>query len=248
MASEEHGHSPLSQFEIHPLIDLPRLAGFDISFTNSSAYMVLTVLAALTFMSGGIRSRSLVPSRWQSMAELVYEFVANMIRENVGSEGRKYFPAIFTLFLFVLFGNLWGMIPGSFTITSHFIVTFALAIVMFIGVTVLGVVRHGVKFAGFFLPTGTPLFLAPLMIPIEILSYLSRPISLSMRLGANMMIGHMLMKVVAGFVLMGGLALGWLPFGFLVIFTGFEIFIALLHAYIFTVLTCVYLNDALHLH
>jgi F-type H+-transporting ATPase subunit a len=195
-----------------------------------------------------MRKRALVPGRWQSLAEVVYEFVAMTLRETVGDEGRKYFPLVFSLFIFIAVCNLIGMVPGSFTVTSHMSVTFGLAVVVFFVTTLVAIFRHGFKFLGFFLPHGTPWWLAPLMVAIELVSYLSRPISLSIRLGANMMVGHMLLKIVAGFVIGMGLLGGWLPLAVMVAFTGFEIFIALLQAYIFTILTCVYLNDAVHLH
>ncbi len=171
-----------------------------------------------------------------------------MVKDTVGAEGRPYFPFIFTLFMFVLFCNLFGMIPFSFTVTSHIIVTFAFAALVFLGVVSIAIVKHGFgKFISNFLPHGTPLWLAPLIFVIEIISYLARPISLSIRLAANMMAGHVMLKVIAGFVFGMGL-LGVAPFALLILLTGFEIFVAVLQAYIFTVLTCVYLNDALHLH
>jgi F-type H+-transporting ATPase subunit a len=242
------GHSPLAQFEISPLIPL-NLAGHDISFTNSALWMVISVVLIFALFIPASRKRALVPGRLQSTAEVLVEFVTGMIQDNCGRDGLKYFPIVFSLFMFVLFANLCGMLPYSFTVTSHLIVTFALAAAVFVGVTLLAIFKHGpVKFLKFFLPKGTPWWMAPLIYVIEWLSYLSRPISLSIRLGANMMVGHMIMKIAAGFIVGMGLLGGWLPFGFVVVFTGFEIFIAMLQAYIFTVLTCVYLNDALHLH
>ena len=241
-----HDHSPLAQFEIHPLFALPSVGGYDVSFTNSSLMMIIAIAGAFIFMMGGISRKAMVPGRWQSMSELAYEFVGSIVKDNTGDGGRKYFPFIFTLFIFVLFCNLLGMIPTSFTVTSHIIVTFALAAVIFVGVTIIGFARHGTHFLSLFLPAGTPLWLAPLMILIELVSYLARPVSLSIRLAANMLAGHLLLKIVAGFVGIG--LLGLFPFAFLLIFTGFEIFIAFLQAYIFTLLTCIYLNDAIHLH
>jgi F-type H+-transporting ATPase subunit a len=239
-------HSPLAQFEIKPLIPI-RVGDLDLSFTNSSLFMVLTLAAASAFLVMGMRRHALVPGRWQSMAELSYVFIANMVRDTVGSGGRPYFPFIFTVFMFVLFGNMWGMIPYSFTFTSHIIVTFAMAIVVFIGVTLIGIVKHKLHFLTFFMPPGVPLIMAPLLVPIEIISYLSRPISLSVRLFANMLAGHTLLKVFAGFVVSLGL-LGVVPLAFVVALTGLEIVIAFLQAFVFTILTCLYLNDALHLH
>lgn len=240
--------SPLHQFEIKPLVEMPALFGYNIDFTNSSLFMVLAASAIMLFLSLGVRGRALVPGRYQSLVELSYNFVASTVKDTVGSAGRPYFPFIFTLFMFVLFCNLFGMIPFSFTVTSHIIVTFALAAVIFVGVMLIAIIKHGFgKFIGNFLPHGTPLWLAPLIFVIEIISYLARPISLSIRLAANMMAGHVMLKVIAGYVFMLGI-LGVAPFALLILLTGFEIFVAILQAYIFTVLTCVYLNDALHLH
>jgi F-type H+-transporting ATPase subunit a len=239
-------HSPLEQFEIHPLVPI-RLGDADVSFTNSSLVMVIAVALVIIFLFAATRRRALVPGRLQSMAELAYEFVANLIRDTVGNEGRRYFPIIFTIFMFVLFGNLLGMVPYSFTFTSHIIVTFAMALVVFVAVTILGFAKHGMHFFSFFVPPGVSKAMWPLLIPIEILSYLSRPISLSVRLFANMLAGHTLLKVFAGFVPALGVA-GVLPLAFVSALTGLEIVIAFLQAYVFTILTCLYINDALHLH
>jgi F-type H+-transporting ATPase subunit a len=241
------GHSPLAQFEIKKLVDI-NIAGIDASFTNSSLFMVLTVATVTLFLVGGMRKSALVPGRWQSMAELSYVFIANLVRDTVGAEGRTYFPFIFTVFMFVLFGNMWGMIPYSFTFTSHIIVTFAMALVIFVGVTLIAIAKHKLHFLAFFMPPGVPIVMAPLLVPIEIISYLSRPISLSVRLFANMLAGHTLLKVFAGFIISLGIAAGWLPFVFVVALTGLEFVIAFLQAFVFTILTCLYLNDALHLH
>ena len=239
-------HGPLSQFKIKTLIPL-QPGGVDISFTNSSLMMVLTLTLVTLFLTLGMRRRALVPGRWQSMAELSYQFIANLVRDTVGAEGRRYFPLVFTLFMFILFGNLLGMVPYSFTFTSHIIVTFALALMVFIGVTILGFVKHGVRFFSFFVPPGVSVLLWPLMIPIEIISYLSRPISLSVRLFANMLAGHTLLKVFAGFVTALGVA-GVLPLVFVAALTGLEFVIAFLQAYVFAILTCLYISDSLHLH
>jgi F-type H+-transporting ATPase subunit a len=241
------GHSPLEQFQIKRLIPI-EIGGLDLSFTNSALFMLIAVALITLFLTYSMSSRALVPGRLQSMAELSYEFIANMIRENVGTEGRRYFPFIFTLFMFILFGNLLGMIPYSFTYTSHIIVTFAMAAVVFVGVTVIGFARHGAKFLKLFVPSGVPVFLLPLLVVIEVLSYLTRPISLSVRLFANMMAGHTMLKVFAGFVVALGFLAGWAPLAFIVALTGLEIGIAVLQAYVFTILTCIYLNDAIHLH
>ncbi len=241
------GHSPLAQFEIKKLVDI-NIAGIDASFTNSSLFMVLTVATVTLFLVGGMRKSALVPGRWQSMAELSYVFIANMLKDTVGSEGRPYFPFIFTIFMFVLVGNMWGMMPYSFTFTSHIAVTFAMAFFIFVGVTLIAIAKHKLHFLAFFMPPGVPIVMAPLLVPIEIISYLSRPISLSVRLFANMLAGHTLLKVFAGFIISLGIAAGWLPFVFVVALTGLEFVIAFLQAFVFTILTCLYLNDALHLH
>lgn len=238
--------SPVEQFKLKPLVPF-ELGGVDLSYTTSSLWMTITVVCVTAFLTLSMRGGRLVPGRWQSMAEMSYEFIANMIRENVGAEGRKYFPFIFTLFMFILVGNLVGMIPFAYTFTSQIIVTFAMAATIFIGVTVIGLVRHGLHFFSLFVPSGTPLILAPLLIPIEVISYFVRPVSLSVRLFANMMAGHTMMKVFGGFTVLLGV-LGVAPIILLVALTGFEIMVAVLQAYVFTVLTCLYLNDAIHLH
>jgi F-type H+-transporting ATPase subunit a len=194
-----------------------------------------------------MRRGALVPGRWQCAAELSYEFIAGLIRDTVGADGRRYFPIVFSLFMFILVGNLLGMVPYSFTFTSHIIVTFALASVVFIGVTILGFVKHGMRFFGMFVPPGAPIAMWPLLIPIEVISYLSRPISLSVRLFANMLAGHTLVKVIAGFIGIMGV-FGILPLAVVVALTGLEILIAFLQAYVFAILTCLYINDALHMH
>jgi F-type H+-transporting ATPase subunit a len=240
---------PLEQFQIKSLVDGPVDA---VAYTNSSLWMSVTVVVVTVFMLLGMSKREMVPGRWQSLAESMYEFVGNMIRDNVGDEGRKFFPFIFTLFMFILFGNLLGLIPGSFTFTSHIIVTLCMAMFVFLMVTLVGLAKHGLHFFSFFVPSGAPVALYPLMIPIEIISYLSRPVSLSVRLFANMMAGHTMLKVFAGFVFgLGAVTAGVggiLPIAMMVALTGFEILVAFLQAYVFAVLTCLYLNDALHLH
>lgn len=248
------GHSPLSQFEIQTLVPMPPLGSYDIGFTNSALFMVLAVLSVYVFLQGGMRGRALVPGRWQSMAELTYEFVAGMVRDTVGSGGREFFPLIFTTFMFVLFCNMLGMVPYSFTATSHIIVTFALAAFIFLGVTLVAIYKQGIGgFVAHFLPSGTPWWMAPLIYVIEVISYLARPFSLSIRLAANMMAGHTMMKVVAGFIVSMLAAESVLvqagsivPFGFTVLMTAFELLVAFIQAYIFTILSCVYLSEALH--
>ncbi|MFQ5774472.1 MAG: F0F1 ATP synthase subunit A [Kiloniellaceae bacterium] len=244
MASEHH--SPLAQFEIKPLVPI-HVGDLDLSFTNSALFMMIAIVLASAFLMLSTRRNALVPGRWQSLAELSYEFIANMIRDNVGKEGRKYFPFIFTLFMFVFFGNLLGMVPYSFTFTSHIIVTFAMAAAVFVGVTVIGFMKHGLHFLSFLMPSGVPIYMAPLIVPIEVLSYFTRPVSLSLRLFANMTAGHTMLKVFAGFVAALGV-FGIVPLALVAALTGLELIIAFLQAYVFTILTCVYLNDALHLH
>lgn len=238
--------SPLAQFEIKTIAAI-EIGGVNASFTNSSLFMVLAITAVTIFMLVGMRQRALVPGRWQSMAELCYEFVAGMVRDNVGKEGRPYFPLVFSLFMFILFCNTIGLIPYSFTVTSHIIVTFALAALVFILVTVVAILRHGLKFFSLFLPPGVPVYMAPLLIPIEILSYLARPVTLSLRLFANMMAGHTMLKVFAGFVIALGV-FGIAPLSLIVALFALELIIALLQAFVFTILTCLYLHDAIHLH
>ena len=246
MAAEGGGINPIQQFEIHAIVPI-QIGSLDLSFTNSSLWMVIAAVLSTVLLTLSMRGRALVPGRWQSVAEMLYLVVANMVRDNVGSEGRKYFPFIFTLFMFLLIGNVQGMIPGSFTFTSHLIVNFALASVIFVAVTVIGIVRHGAHFLRLFFPEGAPLWTAVILVPIELVSYLSRPISLSVRLFANMLVGHTLLKVMAGFVLLMGI-FGVVPLAVLVGITALEFLVAILQAYVFTILTCIYLHDAIHLH
>lgn len=238
--------NPVEQFQIEPLVPL-HIGGINVSFTNSALLMVISITLATAFLTLSVRGRALVPGRWQSMAEVFYEFVSNMIRDNVGSEGRKFFPFIFSLFMFVLFGNLLGLVPYSFTYTSHIIVNFGLAATVFVGVTIIGFMRHGTHYLRMFFPHGAPILTAPILIPIELISYLSRPFSLAVRLFANMTVGHIMLKVMGGFVVALGV-LGILPFAFLSAITVLEFGIALLQAYVFTILCCIYLNDAIHMH
>ena len=246
MAVAQAEESPLVQFEIHRLVEI-EVGGVDVSFTNSSLWMVIGVAVATLLLTFAMRKRAMVPGRGQSIAELSYEFVASMVRDNVGSGGRRYFPFIFTLFMFILFLNVLGLVPFSFTPTSHIIVTFAMAIVVFTGVTVIALVKHKHRFFTLFLPQGIPIALAPILIVIELISYLARPITLSLRLFANMMAGHTLLKVFGGFVVALGI-FGFAPLAVTVALFGLEIIVAFLQAFVFTILTCLYLNDALHLH
>ncbi len=241
---------PLQQFEVQTLIPL-EIAGYDVSFTNASLFMVLSALVVTFIMGFGVRKRTLVPSKMQSVAELSYEFIATTIKDTVGNNGRAFFPFIFTLFMFVLFCNLLGMIPYTFTVTSHIAVTFALALFLFLGVTLVGFAKHGLGYLKLFVPsglsTGMMLSIGWLIVVIEVFSYLACPVSLSIRLAANMTAGHILLKVIAGFVAAMGV-FGVFPIVFMSLLVGFEIFVAILQAYIFTVLTCVYLNDAINMH
>ena len=237
---------PIHQFEIKELIPL-ELFETNISFTNSSLFMSLAIISVILLLLVSIKNQSLIPSRLQSISEIFYEFIANMISDNIGEKGHKFFPLIFTLFAFILFGNLLGMLPYTFTFTSHIIVTFVLAIFIFLFVTLLGIFIHGFKFFGLFVPKGVPMLMLPLMIPIEIISYLSRPISLSVRLFANMMAGHTMLKIFAGFVFSLGI-FGVAPLIVTVALTALEVLIAFLQAYVFTILTCIYLNEAINLH
>ena len=246
MSESSHKHSPLEQFEIISYFDI-KSEYIDLSFTNSSSSMLLTVAIITIFLTVSVNTRSIIPSRLQLISEMSYNFIAQLLNDTVGSEGRKYFPFVFTIFMFVLIGNMVGMIPYSFTFTSHIIVTFALASVVFLGVVILTFIKHGFRFFSFFVIPGLPWYMLPLLIPIEVISYLSRPISLSVRLFANMLAGHTLLKVFAGFVVALGFA-GILPLAFIVALTGLEILIAFLQAYVFAILTCLYINDALHLH
>jgi len=237
---------PIHQFEIKELIPL-EIFETNISYTNSSLFMSLAIIFITLLLLLSIKNKSLIPSRLQSISEIFYEFISNMVSDNIGDKGRKFFPLIFTLFTFLLFGNMLGMLPYSFTFTSHIIVTFVLAMFIFLLVTLLGIFIHGFKFFGLFVPKGVPMLMLPLMIPIEIISYLSRPISLSVRLFANMMAGHTMLKIFAGFIVPLGI-FGIAPLMVDVALTALEVLIAFLQAYVFTILTCLYLNEAINLH
>ena len=237
----------MEQFEIRKLWDLNFL-GHDISFTNSSLMMIVALLLISGFMIFAMNGRSLVPTRIQSLAEIVYEYVAGMVKENLGEEGMKFFPWVFSIFIFILVLNVIGLIPGNFTVTSHIIVTFALAAMVWLTATFIGFWKHGFGYLKLFVPSGVPLWLMPVIVPIELISYFIRPVSHSVRLFANMMAGHTMLKVFAGFAVM----LPWwgkiAPAGFMVAFTGLELLVAFLQALIFTVLTCIYVNDAVNMH
>jgi F-type H+-transporting ATPase subunit a len=245
--------SPLEQFIIKPIIPL-HLGGYDVSFTQSSLWMVVAVVLTVLLMTLSVRGRSLVPGRWQNIAEMLYEVVFGLTDEYLHAEGRKYFPFVFTLFMIVLMGNLLGLIPYSFTYTSHIIVTGALALFVFGMATLVGIWKHKLHFFSLFLPSGLPMLMIPLIIPIEIISYLSRPLSLSVRLCANMMMGHTMLKLIAAFCaslvfLSVSLKLiGIVPFVVNTALTGLELLIAFIQAYVFAILTCIYLRDAIELH
>jgi F-type H+-transporting ATPase subunit a len=237
----------MEQFVIKPLINL-ELGGANISYTNSALFMTFAVLATFALFWVATRHRTMVPSRWQSVAELMYEFVGGMVKDNVGHEGMRYFPFIFTLFMFILFGNVLGLLPYSFTFTSHIIVNATLALFIFVAVTIIGFARHGLHYFSLFCPPGTPLPVAFVLVPIEIMSYFIRPVSLSLRLFANMLAGHVLLKVLAGFVISLGVVFGVVPFAAVFGVTLLEIMVAVIQAYVFALLSCIYLNDAINLH
>ena len=238
----------MTQFNVNRIGPEIKVGAFDISFTNASLFMVISSVAILLIFNLGSKKNSLLPNKIQLLAELSYTFVSKMISDTAGSKAKPYFAFIFSLFMFVLFCNMFGMIPYTFTVTSHIIVTFVLASFIFIGVTIVGFAKHGFGYLKLFVPSGVPAILLPLIVVIEVISYLSRPVSLSVRLFANMMAGHTMMKVFGGFVISLGIVGGWLPLSFSVALTGLEILVAFLQAYVFAILTCIYLNDALNLH
>ncbi len=240
--------NPMHQFNVHKIGPEIEINGIDISFTNASFFMLLSALLIIVFLVFGTREKKLVPTKIQLISEVLYNFISKMISDTAGKKAKPYFPFIFTLFIFILICNMIGMLPYSFTVTSHIIVTLTFAIFIFIGVTILGFVIHGFKYLKIFVPSGVPILLLPIITIIEIISYLSRPVSLSVRLFANMMAGHTMLKVFGGFVISLGLIGGWLPLTFSVALTGLEILVAFLQAYVFAILTCIYLNDALNLH
>ena len=240
--------NPMYQFNVYRIGPEIKLGEVDLSFTNASLFMVISSIAIILFFGLGSKRNSLIPNKIQLISELSYTFVSKMISDTAGSNAKPYFSFIFSLFMFILFCNMFGMIPYSFTVTSHIIVTFVLAAFIFIGVTIIGFLKHGLGYLKLFVPSGVPMVLLPLIVVIEIISYLSRPVSLSVRLFANMMAGHTMLKVFGGFVISLGLLGGWLPLSFSVALTGLEILVAFLQAYVFAILTCIYLNDALNLH
>ena len=240
--------NPMQQFTVHKIGPEIKIAGIDLSFTNASLFMVISASIILLFLFFGSKEKRIVPNKIQLIAEIFYTFVAKMISDTAGTKAKPYFPFIFSLFMFVLFRNMVGMLPYSFTVTSHIIVTLVMALFIFVAVTIIGFIKHGFKYLSIFVPSGVPAVLLPLITIIEIISYLSRPVSLSVRLFANMMAGHTMLKVFGGFVVSLGVLGGWLPLSFSVALTGLEILVAFLQAYVFAILTCIYLNDALNLH
>ena len=246
-------NDPIHQFQIIDLLPIAKIGASEIVFTNSAAFMFAAVIVITAFLVIGTAKRALVPSRLQSAAEISYEFVATTVRSTAGSEGMKFFPFVFTIFMFILTLNFIVLIPYTFTVTSHIIITAALAITVFLTVLFYGLYRHGLHFFNLFIPKGVPLLIMPLIVFIEVLSFISRPISHSVRLFANMLAGHITLKVFAGFIILMGSAMGavgWaggiLPFGMIVILTALETLVAFLQAYVFAILTCIYLNDAIH--
>ena len=244
---------PIEQFKLDNLFKIGQIGDHPIYFTNSSAFMVLAVVLTAVLMIGGVAGGKLVPGRFQSMAEITYEFVASMVRSTAGTEGMRFFPLVFSIFMFVCVSNLVGVIPYSFTLSSHLIVTAALALLVFFTVLIYGLYKNGLKFFKIFVPSGIPIFILPLVVFIEIFSFFLRPVSHSVRLFANMLAGHIALKVFAGFVAMLGVALGtigWiggiLPLALTVALFALELLVAFLQAYVFAILTCIYLNDAIH--
>jgi F-type H+-transporting ATPase subunit a len=243
---------PIHQFEIHNLMPIGKIGGLEIHFTNSALFMVVSVALTALLVIGTTGSRRLVPGRLQSLAEMSYEFVANTIRTTAGEEGMKFFPLVFSLFMFILVSNVIGLIPYMFTVSAQIIVTASLALLVFLTVIIYGFYRNGLGFLRLFVPHGIPIYILPLIVFIEVLSFLSRPISHSVRLFANMLAGHITLKVFASFVgMLGAIGLvGWvgavLPLGLTVALTALELLVAFLQAYVFTILTCIYLNDAIH--
>lgn len=239
---------PLHHFQVHKYLDLSFL-GIDLSISNSVLWMWIAVGLAYLFFHFGLKNAKRVPGHLQSIIEIGYLFIQNMVDDIIGKEkGRRFFPYIFSLFYFILFCNLSGLIPGSFTVTSQIIVTGTFAAIIVGFALLFGFYNHGIHYLKFFVPSGVPVLLVPLMVPIEIISFLARPVSLSVRLFANMTAGHTMLAVMFFYVVTLPVFGAWLPFGFTVVFTGVEIFIGFIQAYIFTILTCVYINDAIHMH
>lgn len=246
--SPHEEHSPLTQFEVKKIVDL-KIGNIDVSFTNSALYMVIATFLIISFMITATRKKLLIPNRFQTCAEGLYNFINDLIKGSIGEEGTKFFPIIFSLFTFILFCNLLGMTPYSFTATSQVAVTLSIALLCFFIITIYAIIRNGFNgFIHMFLPSGVPWWMAPIIFIIELFSFLIRPITLSVRLFANMVAGHVLLKVIAGFIISLGFVFGTLPFAFSVIMTGFELFVATLQAYIFAILVCAYLSETMKSH
>jgi F-type H+-transporting ATPase subunit a len=243
---------PIHQFEIKSLFPIAHIGNTEIAFTNSALFMLIALALISFLMLGTTRSRALVPGRLQSLAEMSYEFVASNVRSTAGTEGLRFFPFVFTIFMFILVVNVVGIIPYAFTVTSHIIITVALALLVFFTVIIYGFWKNGLGFLKLFVPSGIPLYILPLVTFIEVMSFLSRPVSHSVRLFANMLAGHITLKVFGGFVVMLSAfgVLGWLgallPLGLTIALTALELLVAALQAYVFAILTCIYLNDAIH--
>ena len=252
MATKEGGGlDPIHQFEVYPLLPID-VGGVDLSFTNVSLFMVITTVLTIALMALPTSGRALVPGRWQNVAEMAYEFNANMLRSSTGAAGMRFFPLVFSLFMFILIANLLGMFPYFYTVTSQLIVTVTLAMIVFLTVIVAGLRMHGLRFFKLFVPEGVPIYILPLVSLIEVISFISRPVSHSVRLFANMLAGHITLKVFAAFVVSLG-ALGTvgiigaiLPLFMTLAITALEFLVAALQAYVFAILTCIYLNDAIH--
>ncbi|MCK5284358.1 MAG: F0F1 ATP synthase subunit A [Alphaproteobacteria bacterium] len=245
--------NPIHQFEIQPIIPF-EIGNIDLSFTNSALWMLIGAVLSISFLMIASGKKAMVPGRLQMFSEILYEFIAKMVRDNIGSKGRKYFPFIFTLFIFVLMGNLLGLLPYSFTYTSHLAVTGILALIVFFMIIIFGILHNGLKFFTIFIPPGAPLWLIPFLLPIEIISFFIRPITLSVRLFSNIMAGHIVLKVIAGFaaaavsVKLSGIVIGIFPAMINVVMMMFELLVALIQAYVFAILSCVYLKDSVDLH
>lgn len=245
--------SPVHQFVIEEIVKFPVDTGL-LSFTNSALWMTFGIILSTTFLSLAMKKKELVPGRLQMSAELLYEFIAKMVKDNIGAKGRRYFPFVFTIFVFVLMGNVMGLLPYSFTYTSHLAVTGALALAVFFAVILFGLINHGLKFLSLFVPSDVPWWILPFVVPIEVISFFIRPVTLSVRLFANMMAGHIMLKIVAAFAVgMSGMA-AWgfmvgFPFAFIdVLLMMFELLVAFIQAYVFAILACVYLKDSVDLH
>ncbi len=248
--------NPVEQFVIKEVFKNSDFTfnGIDLTYTNSALWMTFGIILSTVFLSIAMKKKEMVPGRMQMCGELLYEFVAKMVRDNIGSKGRKFFPFIFTLFIFVLVGNLLGLLPYSFTYTSHLAVTGALALTVFFAVIIFGFINHGIKFLSMFVPSGVPWWILPVIIPIELISFFVRPMTLSVRLFANMMAGHIMLKIIAGFAVAAtgmaswGFLVGFAPAFISVLMLLFELLVALIQAYVFAILSCVYLKDAVDLH